>query len=225
VIHREIDSHYAGTTILPKNEAVDRFNQLRLDEVGTSLVSIPSTRWGRQRPEWKQIPSALPLKVGALVMILANYRDGEEYVYVNGDLGEVVDVLGEQRAALVKLRRTDRIVRVNPITREFLIPLDPGRRKALKEAGELGKIKERYEIVGAIDYLPIRLAYATTVHKSQGLTLDEVQISLRDPFISAPGMCFVAMSRARTAAGLRLIGTPEGLLRAIKTEPKVRGWL
>ncbi len=79
--------------------------------------------------------------------------------------------------------------------------------------------------VGAIKYYPLRLAYATTVHKSQGLTLDKCQIDCRDHFFGNPGMAYVALSRCRTPEGLVVVGTPEKLAERIKIEPKVKRWL
>lgn len=79
--------------------------------------------------------------------------------------------------------------------------------------------------VGAIKFYPLRLAYATTVHKSQGLTLDNCQIDCRDHFFGNPGMAYVALSRCRTPEGLVIVGTPEKLAERIKIEPKVKRWL
>lgn len=79
--------------------------------------------------------------------------------------------------------------------------------------------------VGAIKYYPLRLAYATTVHKYQGLTLDTCQIDCRDHFFGNPSMAYVALSRCRTPEGLVIVGTPEKLAERIKIEPKVRRWL
>ena len=78
---------------------------------------------------------------------------------------------------------------------------------------------------GAIKYYPLRLAYATTVHKSQGLTLDACQIDCRDIFFGSPQMAYVALSRCRTADGLTIVGDALKLEQRIKLEPKIRRWL
>lgn len=80
-------------------------------------------------------------------------------------------------------------------------------------------------IVGSITYMPLRLAYATTVHKSQGLTLDKIQVDLRHAFLGAPAMTYVAMSRCRTADGLHIVGDPAMVERRCKTDPAVVRWL
>lgn len=232
-----MDDQFEGTTIFAKNNEVDRYNLLRLDSVTGTKLSFPATRLGKQRGDWKQIPDELILKEGALVMILANRRtprdeDGNEgeIVYANGDLGTLMG-RGQSGLWTVRLQRNNRDVQIYPVTRENVIPLEPGRRKELKEQGvdvttkitEQGKGKS--EIVGTITYMPLRAAYGCTVHKTQGLTLDNVQIKIGDPFFQHPGMLFVALSRARTAEGLRVIGGQKGFIERIKIEPRVQPWL
>jgi hypothetical protein len=55
--------------------------------------------------------------------------------------------------------------------------------------------------------------------------LDKVQINIRDPFFAHPGMLFVALSRCRTASGLRIVGNQSGFLERCKVEPRVQPWL
>jgi hypothetical protein len=246
-----LDDAFDGTTIFAKNEAVDRYNQLRLDRLqGTPMVAT-AVRTGKPRGDWKLIPDQLTLKEGALVMILANKRvylnppvrqeaweereaeednDLGELIYCNGDLGTLVGA--GSGGWHVQLQRTGGVVSVSSITRENTIPLEPGRKKELRatygdawvsHVTEEGK--GRNEIIGTITYMPLRAAYGCTVHKTQGLTLDRVQVNIRDPFFRSPGMLFVALSRARTAEGLRIIGTQAGLVERLTVNPKVRPWL
>lgn len=222
------DHHFDGPTLLARNEEVDRFNRLRMDALPTPKVSFTATRWGKQRGEWKLIPDTLLLKEGALVMILANAKDTlsedpHKFLYVNGDLGDLQSAEGD--VAYVKLRRTGEVVRVPKVTREVKIPLEVGRAKALKAEGHGDRIDGKWEITGAVTYMPLRLAYATTVHKSQGLSLDQVQVNIRDHFFSTPGMLYVALSRARTAEGLRLVGQPGTFQARCTVDERVRPWL
>jgi hypothetical protein len=234
-IAQETDDHYDGPTIVAKNESVDRYNGLRMAQLKGHDLAFPSSRWGKLRSEWGTlekpkstwgIPEILPLKIGALVMILANRRTEElprKLMYVNGDLGTVVDA--EDGCAWVRLQRVPETVQVVPVTRQVKVPIDSVRRKELREKGLEARIDGRWEIVGAIEYLPLRVAYASTVHKSQGLSLDRVQINIRDAFFKQSGMMYVALSRARTAAGLRLVGSPGSIIERCTTDPRLARWL
>lgn len=159
------DPQFDGPTLLATNEAVDRYNRLRMDTLDAPAHRVVSTRWGQQRGEWKQIPETLELKEGALVMVLANNYDQEEsrYRYVNGDLGEFRGI--SNRKASVRLQRTGEVEEVSYIQREVTEPLEVGERKLMKAAGEADKIKEKSKVTGAVTYMPLRVAYATTVHK------------------------------------------------------------
>jgi len=286
------DDHFEGSTIFPKNDQVDRYNQLRLDSLPGAKLIARSIRQGEQRPDWKQIPETLVLKEGALVMLLANRRiyddnDKGSLVYANGDLATLTGK-DEDGAWLARLFRNRKEVIVYPVTRENLIPLVTGRRKQIKlaikaamaaegyqhadgmneddyeddtsytRAGrsevwdadasafddvELEKQRQKveferrvaaqindkgkgkFEIVGTITYMPLRAAYGCTVHKTQGLTLDRVQVNINDSFMGQPGMLFVALSRARTAEGLVIVGDQSTFVQRCRIEPRVQPWL
>lgn len=251
-LQQETDDHFDGPTLLAKNDSVDRYNWLRMSRLPGREVAFTSSRWGKQRSEWGDpkkppaswgIPQRLALKIGALVMVLANERtEDRQLIYVNGDLGEIVDVEEPPAApvpqtdgaiplpapigvALVRLQRTGQIVRVVPVGREVRIPCDSARRKELRAAGKDALIDGKYEIVGGITYMPLRPAYASTTHKSQGLSLDRVQVNIRDPFFKTPGMVYVALSRARTAGGLRLVGSPAAFIERCASDPRLKGFL
>lgn len=240
-LHRETDDTFEGPTLLAKNEAVDRYNWIRLNRLQGPEhrdLYFESRREGKQRSEWGKptdppakwgIPARLHLKVGALVMILANKRSllDRSFVYVNGDLGEVVDGSPDAHTCAVRLQRTGETVTVDYVRREVLAPLDSARRKELITLGQADKIAEggKWEIEGWIEYLPLRVAYASTVHKSQGLSLDRVQVNISDAFFKTPGMIYVALSRARSAEGLRLVGTHAALVERCTSDPKLARWL
>ncbi len=238
---RAIDQDFNGTTIFAKNVSVDRHNMLMLDKLAGKPLVASVIRTGTQRGDWKQIPDTLRLKEGALIMILANRREYKDefdsrgtLVYANGDLGIVREATSG--GWLVTLHRTRHEVIVTPVIRENTIPLEVGRRKEIKEAFAAGRGpdpttvitdegKGRMEIVGTITYMPLRAAYGCTVHKTQGLTLDNVQVNIRDWFFKVPGMLFVALSRARTAEGLRIVGDQRGFIDRCRIEPRVQKWL
>ena len=227
-MHPTNQDDFDGPTLLAKNDAVWRFNDLRLSALKTPLVKYAAKKWmaeGRKAPsEWQHIPDTLVMKEGALVMILANVKEDERnFAYVNGDLGEFLAQEGD--VAVVRLKRNGREVKVLPVTRTVTIPLEVGRRKQLKAEGKLDLIDGRKEIVGSVTYMPLRLAWATTVHKSQGLSLDKVQVNINDRFFGTPGMVYVALSRARTAEGLRLVGSPAAFAARCSVDERVKPWL
>jgi ATP-dependent DNA helicase PIF1 len=211
-LHKDCDPHFDGTTILARNASVDAHNRLRLAELPGPSMTFRAKRFGRQRPEWlREIPETLTLKEGAVVMTLANRRvdpDSNEFVYANGDLGVLVGRQGTD--ALVRLHRTGEVVSVLPVLRQHDEPGPDGKSRTLD---------------GFISYMPLRCAYATTCFKSQGLTLDRCQIDLRDPFMGFPGSLYVALSRVRTPAGLRLVGSPADFVARCNADQRVRRWM
>ena len=66
---------------------------------------------------------------------------------------------------------------------------------------------------------------ASTVHKSQGLSLDRVQVDCRARFFGSPAMAYVSVSRTRTPEGLRIVGTLELFAKQVKVAPEVLRWL
>lgn len=223
------DLDFEGTTVVATNAAVDRINLLRIDRLRGEADRYPTLRWGEQRPEWgKNIPEILGLKPGCLVMVLANSFIAEEdrYEYVNGDLG-VYEGRDKDAptVAVVSLYRGGETVRVRPVTREVTEPLEPGERKQLRAEGKAAQIRDKAKVTGAITYLPLRVAYATTVFKVQGLTLDQVQVNITEHFFGNPGSLYVALSRARTLAGLRIVGTPGLLQKRCTIDRRVKDWL
>ncbi|MFA6993773.1 MAG: helix-turn-helix domain-containing protein [Patescibacteria group bacterium] len=126
-------------------------------------------------------PETLLLKPGAVVMFVKNNFD---VGYVNGTLGRVVD-FDENNFPIVETLAGNRIA----------------------AAPQSWLIEEDGDRVAEIVQIPLRLAWAITVHKSQGMSLDAAEIDLGKSF--ERGMGYVALSRVRTLAGIRLRGLNE----------------
>lgn len=126
----------------------------------------------------------LMLKVGAKVICIKNDMERR---YVNGSMGEVIDFDKEG----------------SPI-----VELVSGKKVAIK--ADTWRIEEDGKVKAEISQLPIRLAWAITVHKSQGMTLERAQIDLSRAFASGQG--YVALSRLKSMDGLHLLGfNPQSL--------------
>jgi hypothetical protein len=223
-----LDLRFPGTTIMAKNDEVDRFNWQALQRVRAEKFAVNSKRWHVARPpgEWGHIPPRLELKIGAYVMILANDTASGEFNYANGDCGLIVG--RDASTVQVRLARNDTVVNVGAITRK-VHTVDPDECGAIASTPTWGEPHfdeqaEKY-VIGAVRYLPLRLAWASTVHKSQGLTLDRVQLDLRNFFFSSPAMTYVAVSRCRTPQGLRIVGDERLLASRCKIDPRVTRWI
>ena len=122
-------------------------------------------------------PEELELKKDALVMFVKN---NFEKGYANGTLGRVTEF-------------SDGLPVVETRQGEFIEVLP-----------EKWSIEEDGKIKAQVEQLPLRLAWAITIHKSQGMTLDAAEIDLSRSF--EPGMGYVALSRVRSLDGIRLMG-------------------
>lgn len=80
-------------------------------------------------------------------------------------------------------------------------------------------------VVGEISYMPLRLAYASTCHKVQGLTLDSVQLDIYNKFFGSPSMAYVALSRVRDPKGLRVVGRPKLLADRTNVLEDILPWI
>jgi hypothetical protein len=136
-------------------------------------------------------PEILALKIGAEVMFTKNNpKEG----FVNGTLGTVVDFVKGYKFPIVKTRNNKTIV-VEPM--EWSVE-------------ENGKIRAK------ITQVPLRLAWAITVHKSQGMSMDEAIMDLGEVFEYGQG--YVALSRVRRLSGLHILGLSE---KAFKVHPEI----
>ena len=170
------------TRLYSHNIDVDTINDRHLQALATETHTYHMKTKG-QRPRIEGLmksllaPEELTLKVGAEVMFVANdFTAG----FVNGSRGRVLKF--ENDLPLVRLQ-TGRILKVEPYTWSVT---------------EDGKVKAE-----AVQ-LPLRLAWAITIHKSQGMSLDAAEIDLSKSF--TPGMGYVALSRVRSLEGIHLNG-------------------
>jgi ATP-dependent DNA helicase PIF1 len=230
--HTALSVEFDGTTIVSKNDQVDRYNSMALDRLPGPTFTLANRRWGKQRGEWKQAPERVTLKEGAYVMLLANaYDDEGRMIYANGDCGHVES--WDTHDLTVRLVRNGVAVDVSPIVRDIGTARKPegwARQNGGTGHGEWlprphWMPDKRRFVEGQLQMWPVRLAYASTVHKSQGLSLDRAQVDIRDHFFGQPAMLYVALSRCRTLAGLRIVGQRERYVKQCAIDARVRPWL
>lgn len=241
--HTSRDEAFDGTTILPKNALVNRHNALVLAKHPGKVIEVRSRRWGKQRSEWGEnsrthewgIPQVAEFKIGAYVMILAN---DFEAGYVNGDCGHIAE-FNADGSVEVELVRDGNVVQVSRIVRHVELPSKPddidmtavshgdylAKTHTRRRESPSGRTKVAGYVLGQVEFAPIRLAWASTVHKSQGLSLDACQVDFRDSFFASPAMLYVALSRCRTLDGLRLVGMREVFVRACRMDERVRRYV
>ena len=185
------------TRLFTHNIDVDQVNYVELDKIDETEHKYEMSSRGK-KPAVESLqksclaPEILRIKKGARVMCVKNNFDAG---YVNGTLGVVISCgYG-----------LDPIIHTAP-TPDF----PDGRRITIEQATWTIDDGDGY-ILAEVKQYPLRLAWAITVHKSQGMSLDSVEVDLSKSF--EPGMGYVALSRARSFDGLRILGINEMALR------------
>ena len=170
------------TKLYAHNVDIDTVNQKHLDAIKQEVhVYEMETKGPAAKIEQLRrsvlAPEELELKLGAEVMFVANSPSGG---FVNGTRGQVVDFRDDQ-----------------PIVRL-------ANKRNIKVTPHSWKLEEDGRVRAEVAQLPLRLAWAITIHKSQGMSLDAAEVDLSKSF--TPGMGYVALSRIRSIGGLYLSG-------------------
>lgn len=172
------------------NGIANDINRQKLDEL-PSLPHVFECHIEGKFPETSYpADPELTLKVGAQVMFIKN-DTGMNRAYYNGMIGQVV-AIDEEYGVAVRPQEGGEIIQVQPVDWDNIsYTVNP----------ETKEIVERKE--GTFTQYPLKLAWAVTIHKSQGLTFDRAIIDVKHSF--AHGQTYVALSRCRTLQGLVLV--------------------
>lgn len=190
------ESTVKATKLYARNINVDTINETELLSIVSEEKSFPMVTKGPAAlveglKKSCLAPETLFIKVGAEVMFIKNDQYGE---FVNGTRGVVT---GFDKATTW------------PVVKTF-------DEKTIVAYPEEWKFEDNGKVQAVISQIPLRLAWAITIHKSQGMTLDAVEIDLGDAF--EPGMGYVALSRVRKLSGLKLMNLND---MALKVHPQI----
>ena len=183
------------TELHTTNFNVDKVNDRRLADIYEEEMTYEMTHTGSEGKVQTLkrsvlAPEILRLKIGATVMALKNDPSQR---FVNGSIGKIIDFEEGTGYPVVEFN-SGRTATVGYDTWE----MRDGERK-----------------VAGVTQIPLRLAWAITVHKSQGMTLDSAVLDLRHTF--APGMGYVALSRVKNLNSMSLLGIGK---TALKVSPE-----
>ncbi len=216
------DPNFHGVTLVGMNKNKDSFNVERYDRLPGPAQTYSTERWGDQRSEWyTEVPESVSIKEGTRVMVLRNLYDHQrKLVQANGDTGIVVGM--DDREVQVKRDNGDLIsVGLHKQDDSELIGYE-----WVKDAdGKDIRISQWTEPTGSVTYMPLTHAWALTTHKAQGLSLDAVQIDLKDWMFNKAAMIYVAASRCRAPENVVMVGGDWAIKSKCKMDEEVRQWI
>ena len=180
------NDHYI--TLTTHNYSADYINRIELDKLSTPIHEFHARVSGTFPENAFPIEQVLELKEGAKVMFIKNDTETPRRFY-NGKIGVVSAI--EDDIITVECPGDDYQITVPTLTWENI------RYNTNKETNTIEE-----EIIGTFEHVPLRLAWAITIHKSQGLTFEKAVIDAGKAF--SPGQVYVALSRCRSLEGIVL---------------------
>lgn len=173
-------------TLASLNKTADSLNQQRLAEIDAEEFVYEGTISGKFDDKKLPVELNLRLKVGAQVMLT---RNDQQKRWANGTLAKVVKLTKDE----IQVELSNGDIHVVPCTSWDSVSYEYDR--------EARKLKK--EVTGTFTQYPLKLAWAITVHKSQGMTFDKMSLDLSRGLFAA-GQLYVALSRVRSLDGLFL---------------------
>ena len=208
----DIDDSFRGTTFFSTNKEVDSFNRRCLNKIVGKSKIYKAELTGNPPRAWNNIPQQLELKPGCVIQLLYNSFNSST-VFANGD-SAIVNELWD-KSIYISLLRKNKQVYLRPRTFQHFNYNKSGYKNSKPSA--------------TLKVLHARLAYALTIHKSQGLTLDAVQLNLKGRGCSflakQSGMLYTALSRVRDPKGLKIVGSVNDLIKCCYINPSYINWI
>lgn len=189
-VEAEIDEDEYSITLCATNAKVNAINNAKLKEIAAPTYEFKAKVSGQFATSVFPSEQYLWLKEGAQVMFVKNDPEGN---YVNGSLGKITEISNDKIIVATKIRGEEKSLSLDRVEWEVLkYEVDPKEPEKFKT-----------KVSGTFTQYPIRLAWAITIHKSQGKTFDNIIIDLgRGAFDF--GQTYVALSRCRTLEGIKL---------------------
>ncbi|HRM45800.1 MAG TPA: AAA family ATPase [Flavobacterium sp.] len=176
-------------TLTTHNNKADTMNAQALEDLDGKLATYKPEITGDFPEKIFPVEEQLQLKVGAQIMFVKNDLSFDKH-YFNGKMG-VIKSLSSQEI-LVHFPEENKTIEVEKYEWQNI------RYKVDETTKEIEE-----EVLGSFVHYPIKLAWAITVHKSQGLTFDKAALDVSQVFL--PGQAYVALSRLRSLEGLILL--------------------
>lgn len=177
-------------TLCSHNAQADQINRKKLQELPGSTIAVEALVKGDYSESAYPTENILQLKKGAQVMFIKNDK-GLDRRFYNGKIGYIKSISSDKK--IIHVNFTDGSQDVEVTKEEW---------KNIKYNYDTAEDKIKEETLGTFSQFPLRLAWAVTIHKSQGLTFDRAIIDAGSAF--APGQVYVALSRIRSLNGLVL---------------------
>ena len=205
------------------NKRVAEVNENKLAKLPGDVIQLDAISGGDVKSTDKFAEDTILLKPGCKIMMTVNALDGQ---FKNGSMGKFIKEVdsGFGKELLIEIADSGELIRVGRYTKTITKPVPEEKEKKVKYIDDDGITKTKvekvitinHEEVGSFTQFPLKLAYAITIHKSQGKTFEYVNI---DPYCWDDGQFYTAVSRGKKLENICFTGNIQE--RFIKTSVEV----